>query len=250
MSHAISSWAWSQKCASTSQKLVLVKLADSANDDGVCWPSLRTLERDLGMTRSTVARHVKSLGEAGFLTVEERRHADGGLRSNLYHLCGAVSGGGVPPGRDTPVPPGRDTLHRLGGTPLEPPVEPPTEPKTPGRAVARRAPNPIWDVLVELYGPPLDNDRGKLARGRIVSDVRERLIQAGFRDPDSAVDEVRRRYVALSSEWSSRATARALVENWHVAGQLAAEPKARGMSPEEIARRAVELREEESDEGV
>lgn len=148
MSHAVSSWAWSQKCASTSQKLVLVKLADSANDDGVCWPSLRTLERDLGMTRSTVARHVKSLGAAGLLTVEERRHADGGLRSNLYHLHRAIPEGGVPPGRDTPVPPGRDTLHRLGGTPLEPPVEPIGE-----NATASSRARPVFDALVvACYG--------------------------------------------------------------------------------------------------
>ena len=46
----LSSWAWQQEVDDPSAKLVLVKLADSANDDGVCWPSHRKLARDCGLS--------------------------------------------------------------------------------------------------------------------------------------------------------------------------------------------------------
>jgi hypothetical protein len=37
-----------------STALVFLKLADRANDDGVCWPGLDTLGRDVGLSRRTV----------------------------------------------------------------------------------------------------------------------------------------------------------------------------------------------------
>lgn len=84
----VCSWAWKQKVAA-GEKLVLLKLADSANDDGLSWPAAKTVARDCGMGESTVRKHVNALAAKGLLSVEERRRADGSRSSNLYRLATA-----------------------------------------------------------------------------------------------------------------------------------------------------------------
>lgn len=65
------------------RKLVLIKLADNANDDGVCWPSYQHVADDCEMGRSTVKAHIKQLEKDGFLTVISR---NGGKSSNKFQL--------------------------------------------------------------------------------------------------------------------------------------------------------------------
>ncbi|HBA34861.1 MAG TPA: hypothetical protein DCZ12_12070 [Gammaproteobacteria bacterium] len=65
------------------RKLVLIKLADNANDDGVCWPSYQNIADHCEMGRSTVKQHIKTLEKDGFLTVAER---NGGRSSNKFQL--------------------------------------------------------------------------------------------------------------------------------------------------------------------
>lgn len=62
-------------------KLLLVCLADHANDDGVCWPSHDRLAHRIGRTRRTVIRMIHELEEQGFVRVNSGRG-----RSSTYHL--------------------------------------------------------------------------------------------------------------------------------------------------------------------
>jgi hypothetical protein len=55
-----------------SEKLVLLALADCANDDGVCWPSMRALVAKCSKTDRTIQAAIKSLANAGHLTRVER----------------------------------------------------------------------------------------------------------------------------------------------------------------------------------
>lgn len=71
------------KVGNPGRKLVLLKLADNANDKGECWPSFQTIADHCEMGRSTVKMHIKTLEEAGFLTVVER---NGGASSNRFLL--------------------------------------------------------------------------------------------------------------------------------------------------------------------
>jgi biotin operon repressor len=75
--------AMKAKVGNPGRKLVLVKLADNANDKGECWPSYQHVADQCEMGRSTVKSHIKALEEAGFLTVVER---NGGVSSNKYRL--------------------------------------------------------------------------------------------------------------------------------------------------------------------
>src|SRR3954447_13878277 len=43
MSVHVSSWVWKHSKAKDHQLLVLLALADMANDEGKCWPSIRTI---------------------------------------------------------------------------------------------------------------------------------------------------------------------------------------------------------------
>ena len=66
---------------------VYLYLRGRANREGVCWPAISTMARELKMSESTVRRGVRDLERAGFLAVEERfrwNHADS---SNKYILA-------------------------------------------------------------------------------------------------------------------------------------------------------------------
>ena len=65
---------------------VYLYLRGRANKEGVCWPAIPTMARELNMSESTVRRGVRDLQEAGFLTVEERFRWNKADSSNRYVL--------------------------------------------------------------------------------------------------------------------------------------------------------------------
>ena len=77
-------WAFEQDVPPTT-KLVLLKLADNANDEGLCWPAQSTLSRHTGLARETVNRHVKKLEQLGILKIR-RRSKEGVSLPNHYLL--------------------------------------------------------------------------------------------------------------------------------------------------------------------
>ncbi len=68
MSVHLSSQVWKLKTPDAATKLVLLKLADNANDDGECWPSLTTIARETCLDRSTVCRKIAYLAAVGALS--------------------------------------------------------------------------------------------------------------------------------------------------------------------------------------
>jgi len=67
------------------RKLVLLKLADNANDKGECWPSYQHIADQCEIGRSTVKSHIKALEDMGLVRREFRKN--GVLnQSNLFHL--------------------------------------------------------------------------------------------------------------------------------------------------------------------
>jgi hypothetical protein len=78
-------WVWRQQLEPTA-KLVLLSLADAADDRGVCWPSVATMARKCCVSTRTVRRSLQLLVAGGFLVVEPRCRADGSSCSNRYRL--------------------------------------------------------------------------------------------------------------------------------------------------------------------
>lgn len=62
-------WAWSQQITAT-QKLVLLSLADRADENNLCYPSTKRLESDTGLYRETIFEAIKKMEEMHLLTVK------------------------------------------------------------------------------------------------------------------------------------------------------------------------------------
>jgi hypothetical protein len=109
-------------------KMVLLCLADMANDDGVCWPSNKTIAERSNLTPDYVRNIMGTLRANGWLTTTERFSETGKRTSNwvaldktkistpqLVHPSDLV--GGTPPHLVHPTPP-----HLVGGT-IEPSLD-------------------------------------------------------------------------------------------------------------------------------
>lgn len=87
MSFQDMAWAVNQKCASASQKLVLLMLANYSNGHtGQCNPSHKRLADDCSMGISTLKRSIDALQVDGFLTVIHKS-LDGVSLPNQYRLA-------------------------------------------------------------------------------------------------------------------------------------------------------------------
>lgn len=85
MSMTLMTQAMSIKVGNPIRKLVLLKLADNANDKGECWPSYQHIADQCEIGRSTVKAHIRALEEMGLVRREYRKTGDLN-QSNLFHL--------------------------------------------------------------------------------------------------------------------------------------------------------------------
>ncbi|MCS6098640.1 helix-turn-helix domain-containing protein [Shewanella baltica] len=77
--------AMKAKVGNPLRKLVLIKLADNANDQGECWPSYQNIAEQCEITRRSVMNHVKTLEDDGFLRREYRK-GEKGNSTNIFHI--------------------------------------------------------------------------------------------------------------------------------------------------------------------
>ena len=63
-----------------------IYLADRANKDGICWPSIPTIARDLKLSESTTRRAIGDLRKKGLLQTVQQYRENGGCSSLLYKL--------------------------------------------------------------------------------------------------------------------------------------------------------------------
>ena len=86
MSMMIMVKALKTKTGNPLRKLVLLKLADNANDQGECWPSYQYIADQCEMSKRSVMVHISKLVEDGFLKKEIRIGGEKINKSNLYTL--------------------------------------------------------------------------------------------------------------------------------------------------------------------
>ncbi|EOW9398427.1 helix-turn-helix domain-containing protein [Vibrio cholerae] len=91
MSRAANDWAWSLDIKPASLKLLLLAMADRADEDHCCFPSIPRLEKDTGLNRKTILSGIKKLVECGVLkdTGEKRGRT---MRVIVYKLVGVETG--------------------------------------------------------------------------------------------------------------------------------------------------------------
>lgn len=78
-------WAWDIELQ-PALKLVLLKLADRANDDGECWPGQESIAKACGVGARTLVRHIATLEQMGLIRTERRYGEDGRRDTNMYVL--------------------------------------------------------------------------------------------------------------------------------------------------------------------
>ena len=71
MSIKLMTAVWDRQDLSSTQKLVLLSLADWANDDGLCWPSIDRLAIKTSMAGRSVQRIIRDLESMGFVRRDE-----------------------------------------------------------------------------------------------------------------------------------------------------------------------------------
>lgn len=220
MSVHVSSVVWKWDAPDPLTKLVLLKLADNADDDGRCWPSLQRIERETGLCHSTVCDRLRKLEEAGVIDRRpggSTRGERGGQNTRyLIHaekLCATRTSplhalpGSAPDGlevvRDT------DTNHQRNHQ------------TKPSKAQASPAPgarrNLAFEMLVKIQGSTLDalsrNERGAI--NVALRDIREAMPDM---DDDKLAQEIKRRareYVdGERMPKGATLTALAVAKNW------------------------------------
>lgn len=85
MSTILMSACWPLQGMSPAQKAVLISLADQANDDGYCWPSVGTIAKRTCLSERAVQGAIKWLQAAGLLGASERRGT-----SSVYQVTHAA----------------------------------------------------------------------------------------------------------------------------------------------------------------
>jgi len=192
-------WAKDSDIAHPVAKFILVLLANKADENFSCYPSIRTLMAESGAGRSTVLRALSYLETRGFMTRHPQFHDSGARRSTRYYL-NHPRAPHVPPGPD-PGPPCPDagrgpsrigtepvSLRHPPGVPERGPLNPSVEsPSEPGDAAALilEAVTRAWMLGTREASSLLPAVKSALAHGWHAAELTERLTRSrnGARDP-------------------------------------------------------------------
>jgi hypothetical protein len=123
MSIKLMSRVWDDTRFKGTELLVLLCLADHANDEGLCWPSYTTLAKRARCSRRHVIRCALTLEAEGYLWIERVRVGEKMSKSNRFHLR-------FPSDAMSPVTPGSppsdicDIFDDADVTPLVTPMSP------------------------------------------------------------------------------------------------------------------------------
>ncbi|WP_105629767.1 helix-turn-helix domain-containing protein [Cronobacter malonaticus] len=157
MSMNLMAKAMSIKVGNPLRKLVLIKLADNANDDGECWPSYQHIADHCECSKSAVKEHISALIKLGLMTKENRVGVNNGKgnTSNVYRLH--LTGTPVPSESTPPVPPaGTRTSNSF-----EPVIEPLDSKKKSSSLPEGFSPAPSHHKMAEEYGISLQDEFDK-----------------------------------------------------------------------------------------
>jgi len=80
-------WAFDQDVRPAGRKFVLVALANFADEDATCFPGQRLIAKMTGQSIRAARAHIEVLENAGLISRESRRRADGSLTSDRFRLA-------------------------------------------------------------------------------------------------------------------------------------------------------------------
>ena len=143
MSMQLMACAMSLKVGNPLRKLVLLKLADNANDKGECFPSYQHIADQCEISRRAVMGHIRELEKAGYLKIKRRKNGKEN-QSNVFYLT--LKKGGEPAALG-----GSESGSPITSHSFEPVIEPtPLPPNSAGKVDAVASANP--DGLAGVCG--------------------------------------------------------------------------------------------------
>lgn len=170
------------------RKLVLLKLADNASDQGECWPSVPYIAEQCEISERSVQNHIRQLVKDGLVRIEKRLAENGLNRSNVYHITLSVSGANPAPGGESPAPGGGAAPAPRISQSFEPVNESPPNPQEGDDADAPGKPKKIQyqdvaDAYNEILGDRLPkvqelNDKRKRQIKRLLGELHEPTLDA------------------------------------------------------------------------
>jgi len=193
--------AMKTKVGSPLRKLVLVKLADNASDQGECWPSYQHIADQCEISRSTVKVHIRELEKAGLLRREFRRNGELN-QSNVFHLT--LDGGAAENrGGASENPPGAADA-RGGGAAAAPRTSHSFEPVNEPKPLCKSDPMEGFDTFWRLYPKKRSLKEAKRAWAKLKPnpELRQILITAlGQQRLQHDWIKSGGQYVPLASSW-------------------------------------------------
>ena len=158
------------------RKLVLIKLADNANDNGECWPSYQHIADQCEISRRSVIIHVNKLEEMGFLKKKYRKGSEKPNSSNIFTLNfdGAYSSPGESPAHagESPAPPSGESPAPRTSHSFEPVNEPTPTPKGADKVTVTAKAKA--QAIVDLYNEACGD---QLAKAIALNPKRQRQIE-------------------------------------------------------------------------
>lgn len=122
MSWKVTAWAEKQRTGSASRKVLLLVLANYADEDGICWPSQETLASGTELSVDTIQRQLKRLEANGVISRWKRPARLGRWPGHAYRLNMFAAASPEPQNAARPTSdPGK---MRSGNTASEPKSEP------------------------------------------------------------------------------------------------------------------------------
>lgn len=196
--------------------LVLLAIADCANDEGWAWPSQETLAKKTRMSERQVRRIVKDIQALGEIDMHMRQ--EGRKRHNFYRV---TVGQDV---RSLPMTVGHFTsLGEDTAVSYEPRTEP-SKKKTSSSSLnsGKRQPDLLWERLLSECGVDADS-LTKSARGSANAALKQ------MKEVGATPEEITRRATRFRSRYASiTLTPTALAKHWP---QLGGGARSNGIDP-------------------
>lgn len=156
------------------RKLVLLKLADNANDQGECWPAVQYIAEQCEISKRSAQNHIQQLVKDGLVRIEERKAENGLNRSNIYHLV-LNNYGANPAPMGASAAGGRVQELHPESVSLEPVIEPiPPNPQEGDGAGAPDKPKIKYQDVADAYNEILGD---RLPKVQELNDKRKRQIK-------------------------------------------------------------------------
>lgn len=194
-------WAFDQQIPGN-LKIVLLALADNANDGGYCWPSQEVIAHKASVSVRNLRRLLNELEDRGLIRIDARRRQDGYKAANGYQLSPANMSGKPSPDNISPDTTGHSQRPTVSDQ--EPSVEPPKRVNARAselRRIQRQQEAEDWEKFWEIYPRKVAKDAAARAWTAAIKRENSASIVAGLERLVPSLKAREPQYVPHPATW-------------------------------------------------